>query len=62
MEDEWIGIEGLALALGVPVRTVYAWRSQGKGPRGYRLGKHVRFKRTDVDVWLEEHADPQSVA
>ena len=54
---EWIGIEELAQELGVPTRTVYAWRSKGYGPRGYRLGKHVRFKQADVSAWIEAHAD-----
>lgn len=53
----WIGPEDLANELGVPTRTVYGWRTKGGGPRGYRIGRHVRFKREDVDAWLETRAD-----
>lgn len=60
--DEWLKIETLAEELGVPVRTIYAWRTQGKGPRGARFGKHVRFRRSAVDAWAESCADPRSVA
>lgn len=54
---EWIGIDQLAAELGVPVRTIYAWRSTGKGPRGAVFGKHVRFRRSDVDAWIESRLD-----
>ncbi len=57
MSTDWLGIETLADELDVPLRTVYAWRSRGTGPIGYRLGKHVRFRRVDVDAWLEAHVD-----
>ncbi|WP_246222625.1 helix-turn-helix transcriptional regulator [Phytoactinopolyspora limicola] len=31
----------LAEYLGVPVSTVYDWRTHGKGPRGHRFGERV---------------------
>ncbi|GGC03145.1 helix-turn-helix transcriptional regulator [Cellulomonas carbonis] len=43
----------LASRLGVPVRTIYAWRSKGEGPTGLRVGKHLRFREGDVDTWIE---------
>lgn len=55
--DRWMGPEALAEELGIPLRTIYAWRAAGKGPAGYRIGKHVRFKRGDVDEWLEGQRD-----
>ncbi len=47
----------VAAYLGVPLRTVYAWCSRGDGPRGYRVGRHVRFVLDDVDRWLEDRRD-----
>lgn len=61
MSSNWTGIEALAEELGVPVRTIYAWRSRGQGPRGYKIGKHVRFRRSDVEDWLERQADQPAV-
>ena len=49
--------EYLAESLGVPVRTVYAWRYKGEGPKAYKIGRHVRYRPEDVDVWLEQQAD-----
>lgn len=40
--------------LGVPVNTLYQWRSKGYGPTGRRVGKYVRYRPEDVDAWVEE--------
>ncbi len=57
MKPEWIGVEALAAELGVPVRTIYSWRTKGKGPRAATFGKHLRFRREDVDAWCEAQLD-----
>ena len=54
---ELISPAQLAAELGIPTQTVYRWRTEGKGPRGRRIGRHVRFARHDVDAWLESVAD-----
>jgi excisionase family DNA binding protein len=40
--------------LNVEVSTVYMWRTRGRGPRGFRVGKKILFRQTDVVAWLEE--------
>ncbi len=52
-----LGIDDLARFLAVPPKTVYKWRHDGTGPRGIRVGRHVRYRRADVEVWLDERAD-----
>ena len=44
--------------LGVPIGTLYAWRCRGEGPAGYRIGRHVRYRRSVVEAWIERQADP----
>ncbi len=39
-------IEDVANYLGVPKQTVYAWRTSGYGPQGFRVGKHLRWRAT----------------
>ncbi|MBM0125383.1 helix-turn-helix transcriptional regulator [Pimelobacter simplex] len=41
----------VAAYLGVPVKTVYAWRSRGRGPKGFRIGKHLRWRVATVFEW-----------
>jgi excisionase family DNA binding protein len=47
--------------LGVPVATLYRWRYRGKGPTGYRIGRHVRYRRAAVEGWIETQADQRPV-
>jgi excisionase family DNA binding protein len=54
--------EEVANLLQIPVATVKAWRAHGKGPRGHRVGRHIRYFRADVDAWLEQRADPRPAA
>jgi excisionase family DNA binding protein len=50
-------VRELADELKVPVATIYRWSSDGTGPTSYRVGRHLRYKRVDVDQWLERHAN-----
>ncbi|WP_134768588.1 helix-turn-helix domain-containing protein [Nocardioides sp. 1609] len=53
-DREFLSTEELADLLGVPVATCRWWRHNGTGPRGFRVGRAVRYRRTDVDRWIEE--------
>ena len=47
----------LSELLGVPMSTLYVWRYRGEGPTGYRIGRHVRYRRSVVEAWIETQAD-----
>lgn len=53
MPNEIMTLQEAAAYLKVPVATLYAWRTQGTGPRGARVGRYVRYRRSDVDAWLD---------
>jgi excisionase family DNA binding protein len=38
--------------LGVPLSTLYDWRTRGEGPVAYRFGKHLKFAVADVASWM----------
>jgi excisionase family DNA binding protein len=40
--------------LQIPPHTLDQWRSQGKGPHYMKVGRHVRYRWTDVDAWLRK--------
>lgn len=44
-------IDQVASYLGVPKQTIYTWRTTGYGPRGFRVGKHLRWRATTVVQW-----------
>jgi excisionase family DNA binding protein len=50
------GPQWLADYLDLPLATVYAMNSNGTGPRRIRVGKHVRYRKSDVDAWLDARA------
>lgn len=61
-DDEYLSPADLAALIHVPVGTVYQWNYKGVGPRKTKVGRHVRFRRTDVDAWLESQSDPRTAA
>jgi excisionase family DNA binding protein len=62
VSDEMLSPTEVADFLHVPVATVYGWRQRRVGPKGYRVGRHVRYRRSEVEGWLETQADLPSPA
>lgn len=60
-ENAWLTTEDLAAELQVSVKTVRAWRYTSVGPVGHRLGKHVRYARSDVEAWARANRDPERI-
>ncbi len=52
--DQLLTVEDLATYVDVPVATIYAWRYRRQGPPGFRVGRHLRFRRDDVERWIAE--------
>ena len=43
----------LAEYLGVHVQAIYDLRADGRGPSGFRVGREIRFRVSDVTRWLD---------
>ncbi|MFF6985450.1 helix-turn-helix domain-containing protein [Streptomyces sp. NPDC010273] len=39
------------------VETVYQWRRKRTGPRGFRVGRHLRFDPADVRAWVDSRRE-----
>lgn len=60
MNDRKLGTAAeVADFLGVPVKTLYTWRTTSTGPRASKVGKHLRYRWADVESWLDAQADEQ---
>lgn len=58
--DEWVTPKELATELQIPLATLYQWRYRGEGPVGHRIGRHVRYRRSDIECWLaRQRGDPR---
>lgn len=44
----------LADHLSVSVQALYDLRSQGRGPRGFRVGRQLRFRLAEIEAWIAE--------
>jgi excisionase family DNA binding protein len=38
--------------LGIPVPTLAAWAHRGRGPAYRLVGRHARYRWSDVEAWL----------
>ena len=49
-----LGPDELSQFYRIPKSSLYSWRTRGIGPKGIRIGKHLRYRKADVLAWLEE--------
>jgi len=47
-------INDVAEFLGVPVKTIYQWRTKDYGPPGKRVGRYIRYRPDDVISWFDQ--------
>lgn len=47
--DDFLTPQQLSAVLQVPVMTMYEWRCRGDAPPALRVGRHLRYRRTDMD-------------
>jgi len=52
MEDRWLSVDEIGEYLGIKRDTVYAWISK-KGLPAHRMGRLWKFKKEQVDAWVE---------
>ncbi len=50
---DWLGTPAAATYLGLTQRTIYKLVDTGH-LRGYKFGRVIRFRRADLDAYLEE--------
>jgi len=52
--DDVVSIDEVAGRLNLPKATLYQWRYKGIGPRSHRVGKHLRYRWSDVLDWIDQ--------
>ena len=59
--DDMLTLQEACRYLRVPEGTLRYWRHLGAGPRSFKVGRHVRYWRTDLILWLTEQTNrPQN--
>jgi excisionase family DNA binding protein len=56
MVERLLTLEEVADMLRLPVATIYRQRYVGDlpGALGFRVGRHVRFRPSDLDAWIDQ--------
>ena len=52
-QTELLTITEAAEVLRTPVATLRYWRHLGTGPRSFRLGRRVLYRRDDLRAWID---------
>ena len=56
-DERWLSRRELADRYGLPIKTLAQWASKGSGPRYARMGRHVRYRLSDIIEWEEKRLD-----
>ncbi|MGX5653284.1 helix-turn-helix transcriptional regulator [Geodermatophilus nigrescens] len=51
--SELLTIAEAAQLLRAPVATLRYWRHLGTGPRSFRLGRRVLYRRDELHTWID---------
>jgi hypothetical protein len=55
--DDMLTLQEACRFLRIPEGTLRYWRHLGSGPRSFKIGRHVRYWRADLILWLIEQSD-----
>ncbi|MEU9465448.1 helix-turn-helix domain-containing protein [Streptomyces avermitilis] len=58
LPDRYLTPDDLVELFELPsVATVYQWRRKRIGPRGFRVGRHLRYDPEDVRSWVKSRME-----
>ena len=55
--DPLLSTQQLASYLDLPITTLYQWRYQRQGPAAFRVGRHLRYRWSDVQAWINRQLE-----
>jgi excisionase family DNA binding protein len=56
-DQDLLTITEAAELVRAPVATLRYWRHLGTGPRSFRLGRRVLYRRDDLRTWVDAQRD-----
>ncbi len=61
-QPELLTLAEAADLLRTPIATLRYWRHLGTGPRSFRLGRRVLYRRCDLELWVADRHDAETEA
>jgi excisionase family DNA binding protein len=55
-EPDLLTIAEAAYLLRTPVATLRYWRHRNTGPRSFRLGRRLLYRREELSAWIDANA------
>lgn len=55
MLDKYLDVGEAADFLRSTVKTLANWRAAGSGPRFYRMGSRIFYRKSDLQAWWDSH-------
>jgi excisionase family DNA binding protein len=52
-ESNALSLQQASQYIGVSQAALRTWKRDGKGPAFFRAGKLLKFRKTDLDAWIE---------
>ncbi|MGO9518114.1 MAG: helix-turn-helix domain-containing protein [Candidatus Korobacteraceae bacterium] len=52
-ESNALSLQQASQYIGVSQAALCTWKRDGKGPAFFRAGKLLKFRKTDLDAWIE---------
>ncbi len=62
INERWLSRQEVADRFGLPVKTLAQWASKGTGPPFARMGRHVRYRLSDIIDWETARVDDLRIA
>jgi excisionase family DNA binding protein len=62
MEPRLLNTEQVAAYIGLAKQTITELRVKGGGPKFCKIGRAVRYKREDLDAWIDQFKSVGSIA
>jgi predicted DNA-binding transcriptional regulator AlpA len=59
-EDGLLNENQTAKLLGIRPQTAALWRVQKRGPAWVKMGRRIRYRRADIDTYIEDRKQEQS--
>jgi predicted DNA-binding transcriptional regulator AlpA len=56
--DRLLSIQEVSAMLQLPIQSIYKARSMGTFCPAYKIGRYLRWKRSDLLAWVESRKDP----
>ena len=51
--DKYLTAREVAELLAITPTTLYLWAKAGRGPRGIRIGREMRWSESEVARWID---------